>query len=86
MVFTKKHWQSMGGFCKINQGEGAKMVDGVDNVCALTDIKYCMMCVCHKDNTVKKDQFLKEDGSNKVPGELHPVIKDILIKILSIKH
>tara|TARA_R110000787_G_scaffold3291_1_gene13051 strand:+ start:2186 stop:2938 length:753 start_codon:yes stop_codon:yes gene_type:complete len=85
MVFTKKHWQSMGGFCKTNKGEGAKMIDGADSVCAITDIRLCMMCVCHKDNTIKKDQFLKEDGSNKIDGELNPMIKKLLIKVLSIK-
>ena len=86
MVFSKRHWQSMGGFEKNSQGEGAKMVDFNDNKVGLTEIKYCMMCVCHKKNTVDKEQFLKNDGSNKIEGSINPTLKKLIINILDIKN
>ena len=78
MVFTKRHWQSMGGFVKSSQGEGAGMIDFNDNKCGITDIQYLMICVCHKTNTIKKDQFLREDGSNTIDGKLSEKVKNII--------
>lgn len=82
MVFTKKHFQSMGGFVKNSQGEGAKMVDFNDKKCGLTDIQLCMICICHKDNTVNKDKFIKEDGSNVVQATLSKDVIDLVKTIL----
>lgn len=61
MVYTKKHWASMGGYNKKGTGEGAGMVDFNEKNCAMTDIMQCMICVCHKDNTCSKDKFVDND-------------------------
>jgi len=82
MVFTKKHFQAMGGFDKNSQGEGAKMIDFNDKKCGLTDIQLCMICICHKDNTINKDKFIKEDGSNVVEATLHKDIIEVIKTIL----
>ena len=58
MVFTKKYFNSMGGFPKSSQGEGAKFIDFNEKNVSLSDIQYVMICVCHKDNTCNKDIFL----------------------------
>ena len=84
MCFTRKHWKRMGGFESGNQGEGAKMVDGCNEKFFMkTEITKCMVCVCHDNNTVKKDDFFKEENVinelteiNKIP-QVH-TIKNIL--------
>tara|TARA_R110000823_G_scaffold173166_1_gene305506 strand:- start:178 stop:405 length:228 start_codon:yes stop_codon:yes gene_type:complete len=74
----------MGGFESGNQGEGAKMVDGCNEKFFMkTEITKCMVCVCHDNNTIKKDDFFKEENVinelteiNKIP-QVH-TIKNIL--------
>ncbi len=62
MCHTKKHHKRMGGYQASSQGEGAKMVDGCNEKFFIkTEIHKCMMCICHEDNTVKKDRFNNED-------------------------
>ena len=62
ICFTRKHWKRMGGFETSNQGEGAKMVDGCNEKFFMkTEITKCMICVCHDNNTVGKEQFFKDD-------------------------
>ncbi len=76
MVFTKKHFNSMGGFNKKGNGEGAKLVDWNDNKCYKTEVNKCMICIAHKNNTVDKEMF-KDKNIN--AGEL-----DIeLLKVVS---
>jgi hypothetical protein len=72
-VFTKKHFNSMGGFaCRgqyANQGEGAKMIAFNEKNMANLDICKLMVCVAHggdEGNTIEKEQFLKAE----VPGNL----------------
>jgi len=62
MCFTKKHHKRMGGFRKSSQGEGSQMVDGCNEKFFIkTDITKCMICLCHENNTVKKDRFNEDD-------------------------
>ena len=62
MAFTRKHWKRMGGFQNSSQGEGAAMVDGCgEKFFMKTEITKCMLCVCHNNNTVEKEQFFKDD-------------------------
>jgi len=73
-VFTKKHFNSMGGFaCRgqhANQGEGAKMIAFNEKNMANLDIFRLMVCIAHtggdEGNTIDKEQFLKAE----MPGEL----------------
>tara|TARA_R110002153_G_scaffold3817_1_gene18301 strand:- start:1692 stop:2411 length:720 start_codon:yes stop_codon:yes gene_type:complete len=80
-VFTKRHWQSMNGFAKSSQGEGAKMVDFNDKKVGLSKIQYCMVCICHDDNTINKDGFKDKDKCN---GVLDPVLIKIIDKIFNL--
>jgi len=58
MIFTKKYWKSMGGFNTEGNGEGVKMIEGMsDKKIGKTDIVNCMICICHKENTVPKKLF-----------------------------
>ena len=58
MVFTKKYFKAMGGFNNNSRGEGVKMVEGMtDKNVGLTEISKCMVCICHKTNTINKDHF-----------------------------
>jgi glycosyltransferase involved in cell wall biosynthesis len=59
-VFTKKHFNSMGGYEKSSQGEGAKMVDFNEKKCRCLDVRMCMMCICHNNNTIDKNLFNKD--------------------------
>jgi len=67
-VFTKKHFNSMGGFVSkgqhANQGEGAKMIVYNENNMVNLDIHYLMCCVGHngeEGNTIDKEQFNKSE-------------------------
>lgn len=58
MCFTKKHWKAMGGFANESCSEGVKMIEGMkQEKVGLTEIKNIMICICHSDNTVNKDNF-----------------------------
>jgi cellulose synthase/poly-beta-1,6-N-acetylglucosamine synthase-like glycosyltransferase len=63
-VFTKKHFNSMGGFISRgehgNQGEGVKMIAFNEKNMVNLDIKKLMVCVVHmgeNGNTIDKDRF-----------------------------
>ncbi len=58
MVFSKKYWKTMGGFNNKGTGEGCKMIDGMlDKKIGKSEIQDCMICICHKNNTVNKEHF-----------------------------
>lgn len=61
MVFTKKYFNSMSGFQKSSQGEGAGMVDFNERNVVKTECDKIMICVSHKGNTIGKEreQFKK---------------------------
>jgi len=67
-VFTKKFYKSMGGYEKSSRGEGAGIIDFNEKNVATTDVRRCMICVCHSDNTCKKDRFL-EDKVGDMPDD-----------------
>ena len=65
LCYTKKHFKRMGGFSTTGFGEGGKMVDGCNESFFIkTEVASCMICICHTENSVKKDQFCTE--KNKV--------------------
>jgi hypothetical protein len=69
MCYSKKHWKAMGGFEGSSQGEGAAMIDYMnENNIANLPIEKLMICVCHPDNTIDKEKFLKD----KTEIKLHP--------------
>ena len=82
MVFTRKHFNAMGGFAtKENRAEGARMVQGMtDKNVGLTEISKCMLCLCHPNNTVPKDIFKKEGG--KIDIKLNNKLKELIINSL----
>lgn len=58
LCHTKKHYKRMGGYSANSQGEGAGMVDGCNEKFFIkTEISKCMICICHGDNTINKDNF-----------------------------
>ncbi len=81
-IYTKKHFRSMGGYEKNSQGEGAKMVDYNEKNVRCLDIRMCMICVCHKANTINKDNFNKKESE--IPDyEMDDLFKKILDEIIS---
>jgi hypothetical protein len=61
MCYTKKHWKAMGGFESSSQGEGAAMIDYMnENNIANLPIEKLMICVVHNENTIDKEKFLKD--------------------------
>lgn len=79
MCYTKKYFKSMGGFTKNSQGEGASMVDFAENQCGFSECGNCMVCVCHKDNTIDKEMFNDKDiGDCKLDEHLKEVVKQCI--------
>ena len=89
MCFTKKHFNSMGGFIskgsKGNQGEGTKMISFNEKNMINLDVRMMMICVAHdgeEGNTISKDRFKDSD----MPGELQNLPQlDLLKQILKDK-
>ena len=74
-VFTKKHFNSMGGFISKgaggNQGEGVKMIAHNEKNMVNLDIKKLMICVVHTGedgNTICKDQFKDAEIEGNLEG------------------
>tara|TARA_R110000796_G_scaffold473_1_gene1511 strand:- start:6 stop:725 length:720 start_codon:yes stop_codon:yes gene_type:complete len=82
MIYTKKHFNSMGGFKNSSQGEGSKMADFNEKNVGLLDIDKCMCCICHNDNTIPKDMFRKID--NKIELIINDDLKQLISNILKI--
>ena len=80
MFSTRKYVRSMGWFPKSSQGEGAKLVDFNERNVGKTDIKKVMCCVCHNNNTCKKDRFLQD----KIEGNISEIHKKILGDIFNL--
>jgi glycosyltransferase involved in cell wall biosynthesis len=83
MCFSKKYFNSMGGFSKSSQGEGGKFILDRKNGIVETDIRDCMICVAHDGNTVDKNQFNTE--LNQTGFEYTGDRKSILKQILNVK-
>jgi len=84
MVFTKKFFNSMPGFAKNSQGEGAKMIDFNENNVAKTAVSEVMICVAHKNNTINKDREDFKKNQIKMEGDL--LHMKVLADILQIKY
>lgn len=83
MCFSKKYFNSMGGFSKSSQGEGATFILDRKNGIVETDIRDCMICVAHDGNTVDKNQF--NTDLNQTGFEYTGDRKSILKQILNVK-
>ena len=81
-IYTKKHFNSMRGYAKNSQGEGAKMIDYNEKNCRCLDVRMCMICVCHDSNTIDKEDF-KTTGQEIPNYEMDDLFKKILSGILS---
>jgi protein tyrosine phosphatase len=85
MLFTRKYFNSMGGFEKSSQAEGVKFIQNQDKNVFNTDIFNVLINVGHGTNTIDKEQFniekLKLEGWETYTGPE----RDILNKILDIK-
>ncbi len=82
MLFTKKYFNSMGGFEKSSKGEGASFIKNQDKNVFNTDINDVMVCVAHDGNTIDKKQF--SDDKLRL-GVLEGPEVDILNRILCLK-
>ena len=82
MLYTRKHWKSMGGFSKTSSNEGCRMIEGIESKVGDLDITKLMICVCHGSNTISKDHFHKVSESI---GEVSDDIKYLLSNILDLK-
>lgn len=78
--YTKKYWKNMGGFSKTNRGEGSKMIDYNEQNCHLTDIRKCMMCLVHTENTIDKNMFYEKE--NKIDFVIPDEYKDLINEII----
>jgi len=79
MLYTRKHFNSMGGFAKKGNGEGASMIKWNDKSCLKTDIQQVLICICHSDNTVNKDHFKDKDiGKIYLGKDIRPIIEKII--------
>jgi glycosyltransferase involved in cell wall biosynthesis len=82
-IFTKKHFNAMGGYAKNSKGEGAKMIDFHEKNCRCLDIRLCMICICHNENTIDKEFFNKK--KNEVDIEIADACKRNIESILNIR-
>ena len=86
-VFTKKHFNSMGGFIskggKGNQGEGVKMIAYNEKNMVNLDIRMLMVCIVHnidEGNTINKERFKDATMDGSLEGLPH---LDLLKMILA---
>lgn len=77
-VFTKKHFNSMGGFISKgehkNQGEGVKMIAHNEKNMINLDIRFLMICIVHSEdggNTISKDRFKDATTDGSMEGYPH---------------
>ena len=82
MLFTRKYFNSMGGFEKTSQGEGYSFIRNQEKNVFNTDINFVMICVGHEGNSVDKLQFSGDE--NKLDMYKGPEV-EILKEILDIK-
>jgi hypothetical protein len=57
MAYHRKYIKSMGGYTKNSKGEGSRLIDGSESRCENLNIFKQMICTCHNNNTINKDQF-----------------------------
>ena len=84
MCYTKKYFNSMGGFNKEGTAEGVKMIDSNEKNVGYSNINLCMCCLCHNDNSIDKEMW----RPNKIDADFYdeghyPYYKDIIYSIFS---
>lgn len=75
LCMKKSHWNNY-KYNDSNKGEG-KNIYGDSDLCGLSDIMNCMICVCWKGNTVNKDRFLDYKINMNIQGDSLKVLKNI---------
>jgi len=83
LCMKKSHWEKY-KYSKSSKGEG-KTVYGDDNVCGLSNVMNCMICVCWDNNTVNKDMFLQYPVDLKIQGDSINILNNIFQKYKSLK-
>ena len=80
MCFTKKYFNSMGGFKKCNVKEGIKLVEHNEQNIGLTECALCMICISHGKNLIDVEQFksMKIDGSLNMTDDMKELVNSIL--------
>jgi hypothetical protein len=79
MCYTKKHFNRMGGFKKVNLYEGSNMINYNENNVELTKADECLVSIAHDDNIFNKYKLY----SNKISIRFNNkdcinLLKDIL--------
>tara|TARA_R110000764_G_scaffold234204_1_gene327928 strand:- start:404 stop:1207 length:804 start_codon:yes stop_codon:yes gene_type:complete len=82
-VFTKKFYNSTGGFQRISQGEGISFFGCHEKKVKNLDINKLMICVCHDENTIDKKQFedQTEHAGKMIEDSIHIKILDSIFGI-----
>lgn len=75
LCMTKSHWKQY-KYEENNKGEG-KYIYGENELCGLSDIMKCMICVCWDGNTVNKDKFLDNKVNLNIQGDSLNILKNI---------
>tara|TARA_Y100001954_G_C15437934_1_gene420085 strand:+ start:124 stop:579 length:456 start_codon:yes stop_codon:yes gene_type:complete len=71
----KSHWEKY-KYTSSNKGEGIT-VYGNKDVCGISSVLKCMICVCWAENTVNKDMFLQYPVDMRISGEGMGILKNI---------
>ena len=78
MVFTKKWWRKSPKFADSSRAEGLRLLKDISRV-AITDPRKVMIQICHKNNTVKKDDFKQNPIKElQIDDKLRELIKDVV--------
>ncbi len=83
IMMTKKWYRASCKFQDSSQGEGKNIFQGHESKVAITDIRKIMCCLQHKENTIEKLQFARED--NKLDIRLDDKLISLIKNILHIK-
>ena len=75
LCMKKSHWKKY-KYEESNRGEGQNIY-GKSDLCNLSDIIQCMICVCWEGNTVNKDMFLKNKIDATIQGNSKNILKNI---------
>jgi len=76
LCMTKSYFMNCKQYNNSNKGEG-KNIYGRNELCGISDITKCMICVCWDGNTVNKDMFLKPSIDMKIQGDSLNILKNI---------
>tara|TARA_R100000935_G_scaffold26672_1_gene46648 strand:- start:5975 stop:6841 length:867 start_codon:yes stop_codon:yes gene_type:complete len=83
LMMTKELFSRSAKFAETSQGEGNQLWESIKDNIYHTDVINCMMCICHKDNTVPKEHFLT-DKTKCDDAKIDEGLKEFLDNILRI--